>query len=204
MLRGLLVVLMAAGLPGCVTAAHTLDVEEVRSLRLERVDLVLDPAAKIDWVSLQSEYAESLKRRADAEATTQNVIEPAGFRAYAMTRIQSKLQQVLEPALRSTLAGSRPVIARITVHGVRIPGFVEGAIKNLALGPGATQSEMGLTIDFLEAKTGRPILTYPRGYVATSGTQWVDLGTTGAFAADPIERMMNSLANRVPAWLLKA
>jgi hypothetical protein len=204
MVRAIFAALLAAGLAGCVTAAHTLDVEEVRSLRLERVDLVLDPAAKIDWISLQSEYAESLKRRGDGEATAQTVIETAGFRAYAMTRIQSKVRQVLEPALRSTLAGSRPVIAKVTVHGVRIPGFVEGAIKNLTLGPGATQSEMGLTIDFLEGKTGRPILTYPRGYVATSGTQWVDLGITGAFAADPIERMMNSLANRVPAWLLKA
>jgi hypothetical protein len=56
--------LVAVALAGCQTAADTVSVDTIRTLRVERTDVVLDPAAKVDWPKLQGTTPKRASRRA--------------------------------------------------------------------------------------------------------------------------------------------
>jgi hypothetical protein len=201
--RALVLAGAAAVLAGCVTAAHNVSVDDIRTLRLERVDVVLDPAAKIQWYNLQRDFAEARNRQGDSQAAWDNVAGTEAFRAQVRAQVLAKARAVVEPALRSALTGSTPVIARINVHHIHVPGFAEQMVTGLFLGAGAQQSSMSVSVDFIEARTNRPIVTFPRTPLATSGGQTlVSLGS-GLFSSDPIERMLTPLNDRLPSWLLK-
>jgi hypothetical protein len=195
--------LVAVALAGCQTAAHTVSVDTVRSLRVERVDLTLDPAAKINWGKAQDEYAEVRRRQGDAQATTDNVVGTPGFRTYAAGLLQGQARAIIEPKLRSALTGSTPVVARIRVLGLHVPGLGEHIALGLALGAGGVQSRLGVTVDFVDARSVRSIVVYQQTALVTQGGQKIAMGTTGYFSHDPIERMFSDLGDRLPAWLLK-
>jgi hypothetical protein len=198
------VVGIAATLAGCVTAGHNVSIDDIHTLRLERVDLVIDPAAKIDWPYLQAEYAESRKRQGDSQATEQSVLETPAFRAYVAARLQEKARSLVDPPLRSVLGGSTPVIARINLHHIKIISLAENMITSAFLGSGAAQSGMNVSIDFVDVRTNRLVVTYPRSGFLTQGGHRPNLGTTGLFAPDPSERLFYDLAGRLPSWLLKS
>ena len=205
MFKALLLALAAVGLAGCVTtAAHNVDVDDIKSLRVERVDVILDPAAQIGWKDAQKEYAESRNRQGDSQATDANVLGTPGYRAFILLRIQSRTKALLEPTLRQTLAGSRPAVARMTVHGVYVPSLLQAVGTSLVFGVGQIQSGMTISIDFVDARTNRVIVAYPKTPVITQGRQgYASLGLTGHFAADPIDRLLAHLQDRLPQWLLK-
>ena len=203
MRKAVLFALMAVALAGCVTAAHTVDVDDIKSLRIERFDLALDPAAKVLWYNAQKEYADSRNKQGDAQATDLNVMETPGYRAYVLSRLQVRAKAVVEPTLRQTLAGSRPAIARMTIHHVQVPSLLNGLVTAVFLGAGQVQSGMTVSIDFVDARTNRVIVAYPKTGLITQGRQQLDLGFSGHFAADPIDRMFAQLQNRLPDWLLK-
>lgn len=196
---------LLATLAGCVTtASHNVSVDDIRALRLERVDLVLDKVATLDWPYLQSEFAESRKRQGDAQATELSVRETPAFRALVTSRLQETARAAIDPPLREALAGSTPVVARITVHHLKVIGLAQGIAVSVFAGAAAAQSHMSVSIDFVDARTNRLIVAYPRSGIVTQGGHRLDVGMTGHFSADPTVRLFNDLASRVPSWLLKA
>jgi hypothetical protein len=196
---------LLATLVGCVTTAtHSVSVDDIRALRLERVDLVIDPAATVAWPYLQDEYAESRKRQGDTQATEQSVRETPGFRAHVASRLLGTARGAIDPPLREALGGSRPVVARITVHHLKIIGLAEGMVTAVFAGAAAATSHITVSIDFVDARTNRLIVAYPKSGISTQGGHRLDIGATGHFAADPTERLFRDLATRVPSWLLKA
>ena len=194
---------MAVGLAGCVTAAHNVDVDDIKNMRIERVDLSLAPAATIGWYDAQKDYAESRNQQGDSQATADNVVGTPAFQAYIASRLQARAKAVLEPTLRQTLTGARPAFARVTVHHVFSPSLLRGLVTTVLVGAAQVQSGMSVTIDFVDAKTNRVIVTYPKTALVTGGRQTFEMGFSGYFAADPIDRMLAQLQDRLPHWLLK-
>ena len=190
-------------LSGCVTAAHNVDVDDVKNMRIERVDLSLDPAAKIGWYDAQKDFAESRNQQGDSQATAENVADTPAFRAYVAARLQVRAKAVIEPTLRQTLTGARPAVARITVHQVFSPSLLRGLVTAALVGVGQVQSGMSVSIDFVDARTNRVIVAYPKTALVTGGRQTFEMGFSGYFAADPVDRMLAQLQDRLPHWLLK-
>jgi hypothetical protein len=206
MTKAILLALAAIGLAGCVTtAAHNVDVDDIKSLRIERVDVVLDPAAHIGWKDAQTDYAEARNQQGDSQATADNVGGTPSFRAFVLSRIQSRTKALLEPTLRQTLAGSRPAIARMTVHHVYVPNFLQGLGTGLAFGAGSIQSGMTVSIEFVDSRTNRVVVAYPKTPLVTSGRGRMhqQLLTSPHFSPDPIDRLVAQLQDQLPQWLLK-
>ena len=199
--------LAALALAGCVTATtatHNVDVDDIKSLRVERVEVIFDPAAQIGWKDAQAEYAESRNQQGDSQATEYNVLGTPGYRAFILSRIQSRSKVVVEPTLRQTLAGTRPAVARIVIHHVYVPNFRQAMGTALISGAGAIQSGMSVSIDFVDARTNRVVVAYPRTPLATSGKGGWELPVySPRFSSDPIDRLLAQLQDQLPQWLLK-
>jgi hypothetical protein len=203
----------AVVLAACVTTTppHGLSVDNVRALRLERVEVAIDPAAQINWSELTSGLAtaQAAPVQNDMTGSIPDIPEPPRLspeqsRANAMANMREKARTVLEPTLKSTLNGMKPVNARVTVHYVKVAGFFEGLAKHMIIGPGAAQSTMVVSVDFIDARSGATVVSYPRTGLSTEGGYKLNMGTTGAISHDPIERMFASLNDRLTSWLLKA
>jgi hypothetical protein len=213
--------LLPLGLAACVTTTppHNLSLADVRALNVQRVDIAIDPAARIIWPSLANEMVEARQpsgstRMPDVAAGAEFAaapppaveIKPAEYRAQALSRLTEKGRAVLQPSLKSKLAGTRPVVARMTVHHLYVPSIAGQIVIGALAGVGSpgTNSEMTLTVDFVDARTGAPVLSYPRTSLVTSGGHKINMGTTGLFSHDPIERMLTDLDGQLSPWLLKS
>jgi hypothetical protein len=212
------------GLAACVTTTpHNLNVDDVRAFNIQRVDVAFAPEARIIWPTLANEMAEARRpggptRMPDVAGSADGgtpappkvEISPAEYKAQAMTRVTDKARKVLQPSLKAKLAGTRPVVARMTVHHLFVPSMggmiAYGVVTGLLVGPyaGTLDSGMSVSVDFVDARTGAPILSYPKTGLTTQGGHRVDWGTTGTFAADPVERMLVELDGRLSPWLLKS
>jgi hypothetical protein len=208
--------LLLVGLAGCVTTPpHNMSVDAVRALNVQRVDVAFDPAARINWPSLEYELAHG--RSANAAVA---MPDPAGsgspadipppkevaapeMRAQALSRLTEKGRAVLHPSLKSKLAGSRPVIARMTVHSLNLPSTARILVTDAIIGAGASSSMMEVSVDFLDARTGSPVLSYPKTLLSTQGGYKLNMGTSGIFSHDPVERMLAGLDGQLASWLLK-
>jgi hypothetical protein len=181
-------VTLAAVLIGCVTTAttpsHNLDIDAVRRLRLERLDLALSPDARVHWPSLADAPVDAL-------------------RAHAISKLREKALVILEPSLRSALAGTRPVAARMTVSNVYVPTAMELLGPGLLLGADAMRSRMRARLDLLDARSGAVVLSFPETFVSTQGGYKPNLGTSGSLSHDPIERLMTDYHAKLSAWLLR-
>jgi hypothetical protein len=198
--RFLLLAALTVAAAGCVTTnPHNLSVDDVRALRLDRVDLVMDPGATIAWLDMKNEIE---SRGEAAKSSSRSRDEAQAARDFVAARLRERARATVEPPLKATLAGTKPVTARIVVHGVSVPSTAEMLVGVLAPTPPA--SRMSVTVDFLDARTGVVVVSYPRTVLNTSGGQKLNMGTTGVFSHDPIERMMADLSNRLNSWLLKA
>src|SRR5262245_63098916 len=99
--------LLALATAGCVTTtpAHDLSVESVRALRVERVIVTVDPAARITWPTLAQELIDARKARTGSDAMESNAAL-GEMKAAVLSRLNDKARAVLEPPLRSTLSGA--------------------------------------------------------------------------------------------------
>jgi len=212
------------GLAACVTTTpHNLNVDDVRAFNIQRVDVAFAPEARIIWPTLANEMAEARRpggpvRMPDVAgsgdvgtpAPPKVEISPTEYKAQAMARVTDKARKVLQPSLKAKLAGTRPVVARMTVHHLFVPSMggmiAYGVVTGLLVGPyaGTLDSGMSVSVDFVDARTGAPILSYPKTGLTTQGGHRVDWGTTGTLAADPVERMLTGLDGQLSSWLLKS
>jgi hypothetical protein len=170
---GLTLVLAACA----ATPPHNINVQDVRALQLQRLDVIVDPAAGIRWPDIAK--------------------DPSTANAAAALRLREQARTSLEPALKTTLAGSKPVIARMTVHGILVPSTSEVLLVG-------SNSELGVSVDFLDARTGATIMSYPRTAISTQGGYKLNMGTSGIISHDPVERMFADLNSRLTSWLLKS
>ena len=84
------------------------------------------------------------------------------------------------PSLRSTLR-RRAVIARVTVHNLFIPNTAGVLVNGLFGGDKRTgaNSEVALSVDFIDARTKAAVLSYPKTGVWTQGGYKINMGTSG-------------------------
>jgi hypothetical protein len=203
-LRVVLCVAFAALAAGCVTTApsHNMSAESVRALRLERVEVNVDPAAKIIWPSLMQDVMEAQSARSGAPFPTElpETLTPE-MKNEALARLRANARKALEPALRPRLAGAKPVVARVTVHHVYVPTAAGALAVGVLLGPAGAQSAMSASIDFVDARSGATIVSYPKTGFMTQGGYKLNMGTSGMFSHDPIERLFADMGGQAAGWL---
>jgi hypothetical protein len=200
-MRRLAVVVIASlsvGLAACVTTtpAHNLGADTVRGLRLERVEVNVGPPGQVTWAGLLEETMEAEGKKTGRQITDPQAVVPQA-KAEALSRLNAQARKNLEPALRTRLAGNKPVVARVTVHTVYVP-TVAGALFG---GTAGGSSGMSASIDFVDARTGATVLSYPKTGFMTQGGYKLNMGTSGSISHDPIERMFADMGGQVAAWL---
>jgi hypothetical protein len=206
------------GLAACVsTPAHNMNVADVRAFNVQRLDVAVPADARINWPSLEYEMAYGHTQNAavappdpagsgnPAEPPPpQRKVEPAQLKAQAASRLTEKGRTLLQPSLKSKLAGSRPVVAKMTVHSLNLPSMGRILVTDAVFGAGTTNSMMEVSVDFVDARTGAPVLTYPKTLLSTQGGYKINMGTTGIFSHDPVERMFAGFDGQLSSWLLKS
>jgi hypothetical protein len=200
-MRILLAIGFALMVAGCALPAHNLSVESVRELRLERVEVVLEPAVRINWIGAKDELAKSRKPAGDGADAP---ISVEALQGYIISQLNQHARAALEPNLRSVLSGTKPVIIRLTVKSLDVPGFGEGLARTIVLGAGSYQSDILVRVDVIDTRTGTPILTLERIDAATQGS-YALMGTDqpGLYSNHPVDRLFARLAERISSWLLK-
>lgn len=213
--------LPCAALAACVTTTppHNLSADAVRAMNVQRVDVAFAPDARIVWPGLANEMAEARRpggpiRTPDIAASGDTAtpapakveINPAEYRAQAASRVTEKARTVLQPSLKSKLAGSRAIVARMTVHHLYVPSIMGQIVIGALAGVGSpgTNSELTVSLDFVDARTGAPVLSYPTTALVTQGGEKINMGTTGIFSHDPLVRMLTELDSQLSPWLLKS
>ena len=123
-----------------------------------------------------------------------------------LARLNEKARAVLTPSLRSTLPGTRPVIARVTVHNLFIPNTAGVLVSGLLGGIDAAGANSGMTVsvDFVDAQSKATVLSYPKTGITTQGGYKINMGTSGWISHDPVERMFADLDGRLRSWLQKS
>jgi hypothetical protein len=191
-------------LAGCVTTTptHNLSQDAVRGLRLERVEVAVDPTAKLIWPSLAQDVfaAETARTGAPPPTEMPGTLTPQ-MMPEALARLRTQARKTLEPALQTRLAGAKPVVARVTVHYLYVPNLAGDLMVGVMFGANAVQSRLAASVDFVDARTGAAIVSYPKTGFQTQGGYKLNMGTSGMISHDPIERLFAGMGGQVAGWL---
>jgi hypothetical protein len=199
--RTLGAVAVGLALAGFITLPSAHGAESARALRLQRVTVVMDPAGLITWPDM---FADHMGGKAARDAARADPKAFAQKRSAVLKRISERTRAVLEPSLKATLSGPKPVTARVTVHAIYIPTVGSSMLATAfgGIGNPAGQSQLSVSVDFIDAR-GAVVLSYPKTAVTTHGGQKLNIGTSGVFSHDPLERLVATLDGQLKSWLLK-
>lgn len=202
-------------LAGCVggPTSHSLSTEDVRAFKLVGVRGVFTAQTpSIEWRAPVTAYnAANPDRPADLQAYKRvengqvyTSISTSEALAYAERAFDARVRKIVEPALAAELRGGRPVRAVVTARRLYVPGLGATVVTAALIG-GMPRSALVAEIDLLDARTGAPVLRHgPILVTVDGGDGLLDLGTTGRYAADAVERLLSEMTARYTQWLLKS
>ncbi len=194
MLARLLSLCLFAGLlAGCATVPNPLTPPQVEALRLATVAIEVDPAATLWWGDGDRAYARS---KGLPEIDSEALSKTPEARAFLAKAASDKIRTALERQLRPVLAGQRPVNVVVTLRNLRLTSIIQ---RILVGGP----HEMTADVTIIDAKTGKPILSYPGlRSIARAGEGIGGTLVDAVFMAEPIDRLTGNFAEDFRNWLL--
>ncbi len=206
---------LALLLAGCVggPTAHSLSTDDVRALKLVEVrGAFTSDMPSIEWSAPLSAYNKEhpdrpaelqAYKRTDTGRVYTSISTPEAL-AYAERAFDARVRKIVEPALAAELRGVRPVRAVVTARRLYVPGF-GAAVVSAALIGGTARSALFTEIDLVDARTGAPVLRHGPVLVSVDGgDSLIDLGTTGRYSADAVERLLSVMIGGYTQWLLKS
>jgi hypothetical protein len=188
--RFLAAILVALGLSGCVTADKpALSVEGRQNLKLVRTEVGFAPGANIHVSAVEDQEA---ARGASREQIGQ------AERAHISEAMSSDFMAIVGPRL----AGSRPVVAKITVTSFYIPGAVAALVAG-----GSSAFSAG--VDLVDVKSGETLVSIPPGKISTSVYRpggVIGFAVQASAAGDPVDAKTHEISRQFAVeyvnWLL--
>ncbi len=206
---------LALLLAGCVggPTAHSLSTDDVRAFKLVGVKgAFAAETPSIEWAAAVAAYNKEHPdrpaeiqafKRSDTGQVYSSISTPEAL-AHAERAFDARVRMILEPALAAELRGVRPVRAVVTARRIYVPS-VGAALVTAALIGGTGRSVLATEIDLVDARTGAPVLRHgPVLVMVDGGDSIIDLGTTGRYSADAVERLLSDMTSRYTQWLLKS
>jgi hypothetical protein len=206
---------LALLISGCVsTAPRGLSLQEIQSLRLESVEGAVANDAAIEWPALEDEYLEpriaaagpqppgERNREAIARLGLDLNAVASEIRKAAAVRFNTAVRSTMEGQLRTVLAGTRPVRAKVTLHGVSLPSLGQRFMRSLFFGTATDKSMLLASVALIDTRTGATLVNYPATSVSVPGGRSViDLGGEGMLSSDPLIRLLTVYRGGFVAWL---
>lgn len=194
-------------LGGCATATINLSQEELRSIRLERVDVVYTPDTIISWDKVEYDYVNSIQSADKAKKPWKQVANdekskwdehsriarsPEG-QAHMRGKLTDEFKRRLGQAIVPQFQGNRPVVLEVNVVSFSIPT----AGERIMLGGSPV---MGIVTVLKDARTGQELAKMDRGVGAAAGNGVLGVLVDQAFS-DLEDRLFNAYIDQLQDWL---
>jgi hypothetical protein len=194
-------------LGGCATATINLSQEELRSIRLERVEVVYKPDTVISWDKVEYEYVNSIQGAEKAKKPWKQVASdekskwdehsriarsPEG-QAHMRGKLTDEFKRRLGQNILPQFQGNRPVVLEVNVVSFSIPT----AGERIMLGGSPV---MGIVTVLKDAKTGQELAKMDRGVGAAAGNGVLGVLVDQAFS-DLEDRLFNAYIDQLQEWL---
>lgn len=204
------IVIFGLLLAGCATVSNTLSLTEVKSLRIESIEVNYLTEDAIWWGAAEREYAEKAKAQPAAasgparksskvevedsvDAHARLVNSPEG-KAYVKNKLSALITERIKRALGTELNGNRPVKLTVNVVSFVIPSAAQRVVL------GGTPILGAVTI-LKDARTGAELGKMNRNAAAYAGNGVVGVLVDQGFS-DLEDRLLDAYAAQVRDWLL--
>lgn len=199
----------AALLAGCATASTMLSPTEMKTLKLESIEVKYAAPDSIWWGAAEREYlAKTNPAAAKAAAappsaelgTSKNatpepkIADTPEAKAYIETKLSTMIRERVTRAVGADLNGSRPVKLVVNVHSFVIPS----PAQRLLLG-GTPMLAAVTTLQ--DARTGAELGKMDRIAAGMAGSGAIGVLIDQAFS-DLEDRVLDTYASQVRAWLV--
>jgi hypothetical protein len=205
------VALLCLLLGGCATSTMSLSLNELQSIRIDRVEIVYTEEAQIFWETEETAYVEKVKAeqvasgehkpwkqvleedKKRAEGEFQRIINTPEARQHLRDLLKAKINQRVSAAIVPLFQGTRPVVMEITIHIFTIRGPVQRVVL------GGTPVLGAVTV-LKDAQTGEELAKLDRAAAGYAGNGWLGVLVDQAFD-DLDDRVMDQYINNLLSWL---
>lgn len=197
-------------LGGCASSTMLLTQDELRSIRIERVEVTYAPDATINWEKAEAPFVERTKAakvsgkpkpwkqvmKEDEDAAKneyQNIINSPEGKQYMQNTLTAELKKRIGATIMPKFRGTRPVVLEIKVHLMSIPGPMYRVLI------GGTPMIFAVTT-LKDAQTGRELAKLDKGASSMAGNGALGVLVDQAFD-DLDERVFNAYLSNLAEWL---
>jgi hypothetical protein len=202
------VMMLVLLLAGCATASVSLTADEMRTIRIERVDVSFTEDAGIMWDKAEVPYVERVKAaRAAARAKQrrpaqeeeasvtehQEIMSTPEAKQYMQATLAAELKKRLGAAILPKFQGTRRAVLEVKVHAMIIPH----ALQRVVLGGTPV---LGTVTILRDSVTGKELAKLDRNNAAMAGNGVIGVLVDQGFS-DLDERVFNKYMENVASWL---
>lgn len=205
------IALLCLLLGGCATSTMSLSLNELQSIRIDRVDIVYTDEAQIFWEEEETAYVEKVKAervasgehkpwkqvleedKKRAEGEFQRIINTPEAQQHLRDLLRSRISQRVSAAIVPLYQGTRPVVMEITIHVFTIPGPVQRVVL------GGTPVLGAVTV-LKDAQSGEELAKLDRAAASYAGNGWLGVLVDQAFD-DLDDRVMDRYVSNLLEWL---
>lgn len=172
-------------------APHTLSVTDVGTLGFGKVEVAIDPGARLTWPSREAAF----QRAGGSTETTGR-----DLRTYLTEQVRQTIESSYAIGLAPELTGKRKVNLRVRVRGFIVPSLAERVLVN-------NHAMFAAHVDVVDAVSGDVIATYEPP-AATSQAMMGGLlapftDALGMTGQDPGTALVAQHVSNIREWLLK-
>ncbi|MEJ2124194.1 MAG: hypothetical protein P8Y67_10365 [Alphaproteobacteria bacterium] len=150
-------------LSGCATATMSLSSQELRTIQIERVDVVYKPDARIKWQKVGAPYVERVKNKKVAKNEYQTFINSPEGKRYMQSVLSAELKKRVGAAIVPKFQGTRPVVLEITVKLFLMPNTVYRGFFG-------TTPMLAAVTRLKDASTGKELAKLDRAALGSTGS----------------------------------
>jgi hypothetical protein len=197
-------------LGGCAVSTMSLTQDELRSIRIERVNVQYAPGATISWEKVETPYVERMKAakvhgkpkpwkqvmKEDEDAAKfeyQDIINSPEGKQYMQNALAAELKKRVGATIVPKFQGTRRVVLEITVTIMSIPG----PLQRIVIGGGPTLIAVTTLKD---AQTGQELAKLNAGGSGMAGNGALGVLVDQAFD-DLDERVFAAYLSNLVDWL---
>ena len=198
-------------LGGCAATTISMSLDELRSIRIDRVDIVYTDNAQIFWEKEETAYVEKVKAEQAAtepkkpwkqvldedekraEGEFQRIINTPEAQQHLRDLLQARIQERVGKSIFPLFQGTRPVVIEVSIRLFTIPG----PVQRVVLGGSPV---LDATTRLKDAQTGEELAKLERTTASYAGNGWLGVLVDQAFD-DLDDRVLDRYISDLKGWL---
>lgn len=187
-------------LAGCATSNVSLSPDEMRTIRIERVDVIYAENASISWEKVETKYiehvnAERVKFRkliVENEGDINAIMKTPEARQYMQAELAAELKKRLGAEILPKFQGTRRTVLEVKVHAMRIPS----PMRRVVIGGSPIFSAVTVLKD---SSTGQELAKLDRVAIASASPGLLGVAVDEALERPDLdERLFKNISTMYP------